>query len=74
MKINEYLSGFFKGTKEPTLDAMNFFMEKLDHPERRLKIVHVAGTNGKGSTVEMLSTILEQAGYKVRRIYVSTYN
>ncbi len=61
----EYLSTFYKGTKGPTLDAIQYFMEELEHPEKKLKIVHVAGTNGKGSVVEMLSTVLEQAGYKV---------
>lgn len=65
MKTSEYLSGFFKGTKGPTLDAIEYFMEQLDHPEKKLKIVHVAGTNGKGSVIEMLSNVLEKAGYKV---------
>lgn len=65
MKTNEYLSTFYKGTKGPTLDAIKYFMEELDHPEKNLKIVHVAGTNGKGSVCEMLSTVLEQEGYKV---------
>ena len=61
----EYLSTFYKGTKGPSLDAIQYFMEELEHPEKKLKIVHVAGTNGKGSVVEMLSTVLEQTGYKV---------
>lgn len=65
MKTNEYLTKFYKGTKGPTLEAIKYFMEKLDFPQNKLKIVHVAGTNGKGSVCEMLSTILEQAGYKV---------
>lgn len=65
MKTNEYLSTFYKGTKGPTLDAIEYFMEQLEHPEKKLKIVHVAGTNGKGSVCEMLSTVLEQANYKV---------
>ena len=65
MKVNEYLSGFFKGTKGPTLDAIEYFMEQLDFPQRKLKIVHIAGTNGKGSTVEMLANVLEQADYTV---------
>lgn len=65
MKTKEYLSTFYKGTKGPTLDAIKYFMEQLEHPEKKLKIVHVAGTNGKGSVCEMLSTVLEQAGYKV---------
>lgn len=65
MKTNEYLSKFYKGTKGPTLDAIKYFMEELDHPEKKLKIVHVAGTNGKGSVCEMLSTVLEREGYTV---------
>lgn len=65
MNVNDYLSKFYKGTKTPTLDAMEFFMEKLGHPDRSLKIVHIAGTNGKGSVTEMLSTVLEHAGFKV---------
>lgn len=65
MKINEYFSGFFKGTEGPTLDAIQYFMEQLDFPQKKLKIIHVAGTNGKGSVCEMLSNVLEQAGYVV---------
>lgn len=65
MKTKEYLSTFYKGTKGPTLDAIKYFMEELDHPEKSLKIIHVAGTNGKGSVCEMLSTVLESQGYKV---------
>jgi dihydrofolate synthase/folylpolyglutamate synthase len=37
----------------------------LDHPENQLKCIHVAGTNGKGSTSHMLASILQEAGYKV---------
>jgi dihydrofolate synthase/folylpolyglutamate synthase len=37
----------------------------LDHPEKRLKCLHVAGTNGKGSTSHMLASVLQEAGYKV---------
>jgi dihydrofolate synthase/folylpolyglutamate synthase len=36
----------------------------LDHPERKLKCIHVAGTNGKGSVSHMLAAILQAAGYK----------
>lgn len=37
----------------------------LNHPEREIKTVHIAGTNGKGSTSSMLASILQEAGYKV---------
>lgn len=36
----------------------------LGHPERKTKCIHVAGTNGKGSTSHMLASVLQQAGYK----------
>lgn len=38
--------------------------EKLHHPETKFKSIHVAGTNGKGSTSHMLAAILQKAGYK----------
>jgi dihydrofolate synthase/folylpolyglutamate synthase len=37
----------------------------LDNPQKKLKCIHVAGTNGKGSTSHMLASILQEAGYKV---------
>lgn len=48
---------------KPGLKRMEWMMEKLDHPERRLKAVHIGGTNGKGSTVTFLRSILQTAGY-----------
>ncbi|ALJ06135.1 tetrahydrofolate synthase [Pseudalgibacter alginicilyticus] len=39
--------------------------EHLNFPERNFKSVHVAGTNGKGSTSHMLASVLQEAGYKV---------
>ena len=41
-------------------------MEKFDHPENKLKFIHIAGTNGKGSIAEMLASILKNTKYKVR--------
>ena len=38
--------------------------ELLDHPENKFKSIHIAGTNGKGSTSHMLAAILQTAGYK----------
>lgn len=40
-------------------------MEHLGHPERKLRCIHVAGTNGKGSVSHFTASILSQAGYKV---------
>lgn len=47
------------------LDRMRALLERLGSPERRLKFVHVAGTNGKGSTAALLDACLRQAGYRV---------
>ncbi|MBP0903493.1 bifunctional folylpolyglutamate synthase/dihydrofolate synthase [Mariniflexile gromovii] len=40
-------------------------IERLKHPENNFKSIHVAGTNGKGSTSHMLASILQEAGYEV---------
>ncbi len=40
-------------------------MEVLDHPERKFRSVHIAGTNGKGSSSHMIASILQEAGWKV---------
>ncbi len=63
--IDEYLDTFDKFTKDPNLDAMKYLMQKFDNPQDKLKIIHVAGTNGKGSVCEMLSSVLVNANYKV---------
>ena len=65
MDVEKYLQGFFAGTKDPSLDAMRFFMDKLNHPEKELKFIHIAGTNGKGAVTEMISNILLNSGYKL---------
>ena len=45
------------------LDGITRLMETLGRPERQLAVIHVAGTNGKGSTVTALAAILEDSGY-----------
>lgn len=48
-------------------DLTNTYLlvEHLKHPETKFKSIHVAGTNGKGSTSSMIASILQEAGYKV---------
>ena len=41
------------------------FSDNLGNPEKDLKFIHVAGTNGKGSTSHLLASVLQEAGYKV---------
>jgi len=47
------------------LDKMLLFSKHLNHPEKKIKTIHVGGTNGKGSSSHMLASILQEAGYKV---------
>jgi dihydrofolate synthase / folylpolyglutamate synthase len=46
------------------LNNTHAIMEMLDHPEKDFRCIHIAGTNGKGSTSNMLAAILQQSGYK----------
>src|SRR5262245_41745172 len=56
-----------------TLDRMWRILAALDHPERRLPpVIHVAGTNGKGSTIAFMRAILEAAGLAVH-VYTSPH-
>ena len=52
------------------LDNMRHLMERLGNPQDSLKFIHISGTNGKGSVLAYLSTILTEAGYRVGR-YIS---
>jgi dihydrofolate synthase/folylpolyglutamate synthase len=47
------------------LEPLRRLLAKLGHPERRGRIVHIAGTNGKGTTAEMVSRLLRQTGRNV---------
>lgn len=47
------------------LTNIKLLVAHLDNPQNRLKCIHVAGTNGKGSTSHMLASVLQEAGYKV---------
>jgi len=46
------------------IDRMGVLVEALDHPERRYPVIHVAGTNGKGSVSAMLDAVLHAAGWR----------
>lgn len=54
----------------PGLENIKQLCRKLGDPQDKLKFVHIAGTNGKGSVLAYTSTILQEAGYKVGR-YIS---
>lgn len=57
---------------KPGLSRITNLLERLDNPQQNLKIIHVAGTNGKGSTCTMLASILKHQGYKVG-VYTSPH-
>lgn len=50
---------------KPGIVRMKWLMEKLDHPERKFRSIHIAGTNGKGSNVAYLRSLFMAAGYTV---------
>ena len=54
----------------PGLVRIQALLEKTEHPEKKCNVIHVAGTNGKGSVCSYISSILMKAGYRVGR-YVS---
>ena len=47
------------------LEQIQALMEKINRPDEKLQIIHIAGTNGKGSVSQFISQILQQAGYTV---------
>ena len=54
------------------LERMNVLLELLGNPQEDLKVLHVAGTNGKGSICRYLYCALQAAGYKTG-LYISPY-
>ena len=64
-EIINFLDQYTKsGTPVNNLNRFAVLMDKLGNPQEYLKFVHVAGTNGKGSTVRMLANSLIKAGYR----------
>ncbi len=56
----------------PGLSRTQNLLELMGNPQKKLKYVHIAGTNGKGSTAAMTASILQKAGYRVG-LYTSPY-
>lgn len=73
----EYIHGIYWKSKKSGLDRINELLDLLGHPEKDLKVVHVSGTNGKGSTCAITEAILREAGYKTALCispYISRFN
>lgn len=61
----DWINGLIPFGIRPGLERIEALMARLGNPHRRLKFIHVAGTNGKGSTCAFLTSVLLQAGYDV---------
>ena len=59
-----YIHGLYRKGVKPGLHRELQLLEMLGNPHKKLKFVHIAGTNGKGSTASMTASILKKAGYK----------
>ena len=61
-----------KGKKIENLDRIKRLLDAVGNPQKKLKFIHIAGTNGKGSMAQMFSEILIDAGYKTG-LFTSPY-
>ncbi len=57
---------------KPGLERITALCEVLGNPQKKLRFIHIAGTNGKGSTSAMLASVLQKAGYRTG-LYTSPY-
>ncbi|MDO4977953.1 MAG: folylpolyglutamate synthase/dihydrofolate synthase family protein [Eubacteriales bacterium] len=69
-RYHDIINQLSKKGSVPGITTMCRLLECLGHPEKELNIIHIAGTNGKGSTLAFLSSILVTSGYQVGR-YIS---
>lgn len=68
----EYIHSLEKFGINPGLERIRALCEALGNPQKKLKVIHVAGTNGKGSTSTMISNILRKSGYNTG-LFISPY-
>ncbi len=67
-----YTHSLLRFGMKPGLERIRELLDRLGNPHKGLRVVHVAGTNGKGSTCAMLSSILKSAGYRTG-LFISPY-
>ena len=67
-----YIENYTWSTTRLGLDRTRALLSALGDPQKKLKFIHVTGSNGKGSTCAMLDSVLRQAGYRVG-LYTSPY-
>ena len=64
-RVLEYLFSLYRFGSKLGLGPIRKALKELGNPERGMKVIHVAGTNGKGSVCAMLASVLQEAGYRV---------
>ena len=81
-EAQEYISSFFNFELSPAsysdprvfkLDRARYLLELLGNPQDQLKIIHVAGSKGKGSTCALTASVLCAAGYKGRIVHLAAF-
>lgn len=75
MDFNEslhWLYGFKKFGSKLGLERISYLLDKLNNPQNQTNIIHVTGTNGKGSVCKFIGSILQKAGYNVG-VYISPH-
>lgn len=65
VQIEKWLSGKQGAVFHHKLEKVSYALDLLGHPEKNLSTIHVAGTNGKGSTIAFLSQLLQGQGFRV---------
>ncbi len=68
----QYLDSKHTFASQPTLERMKSVLSLLQNPQEHLRVIHIAGTNGKGSACAMLSSILMEGGYRTG-VYTSPH-
>ena len=73
MQAEEYLEKIPMWTREKhSLTDIRAFLHEMGDPDRKLSIIHVAGTNGKGSVCAFLTSLYRNAGFSHRNLYLSS--
>ena len=67
-----YIHGLYRKGTKPSLARIRQLLDMLGNPHKKLKFIHIAGTNGKGSTAAMTASILQKAGYQTG-LFTSPY-
>ncbi len=70
--VNYIQNALLFGSKKNNLENISELLSRLGNPQNRLKLIHVAGTNGKGSVCAMLESVLRVSGYKTG-LFTSPY-